>query len=108
MADELQLTESERGYLDSARRQTQVRYALEEYSRLWDAVDARLGDGNDTTKLLVREYRDRESREEIKRPDNPEDARRVSLMEASYLMPRILPKDVASALLFSSIFGDRR
>ena len=96
------LTSGETGYLERARRTTTAIHALEEYSRLWDLTDERLGKGNETTDCLVREY---QTRKDLMQPDNPEDKKRLELMEASFMFSRVYPADVANALKGLTLFG---
>lgn len=98
-----ELMPSEKGYLSRAQHARTVRAALEEYARLWDMLDSRLGSSNEATGFYVEEFKERRSSGELEEPEGA-DVRRVELMEASFLYKRLYPPEIARILFNQTVF----
>jgi len=91
-----QLMQPELKYLARARDTQSRKEALEEYSHLWDQIDARLGESNELTRAFIEEYQ----RREYTFPEDPAETRRIGLMEASFITRRSRLPDELKRLMF--------
>lgn len=99
---EEKLLEPEIRELNFARREQREAYSLASYSQIWESVDGRLGESNELTAALVKEY---EGRTYLP-PRDVEESRRVDTMRASFYFPRKgMSTKVTNALMWLDILG---
>ncbi len=97
-----ELTPDEKRHLENARTHKggSERYALEEFGKLWDSLDGRLGEDNPVTKGFVREY----EATSYQSPRDYAEDRRTQVLRTAFVMPRTgVPFDVRMALLVYNV-----